>query len=106
MTEQFRDLTIDELTAGMRARLGEDSGLDAVIKFVFDDGGIIFIDGRNVPHTVSNEDNSADVTLKMSLETVNKLQRKELNGMMAVMMGKIKLEGDLMVAMKLDRILG
>ncbi len=106
VSEQTKDLSVEEFTTGMRQRLSEKSGLDATIKFVFDEGGIIFIDGKNVPHNVSNEDNPADVTMKMSLETMNKLQRKELNGMMAVMAGKIKLEGNMMAAMKLDQILG
>jgi putative sterol carrier protein len=105
MAEQYRDLTVAELTDGMRERLGDDSGLNAVIKFLFDDGGIICIDGKSVPNSVTNEDNPADVTLKMSVETLNKLRRKELNAMMAVMTGAIKLEGDPIAAMKLDQLL-
>jgi putative sterol carrier protein len=42
----------------------------------------------------------------MSLDTMNKLYRKETNGMMAFMSGKVKLDGNMMVAMKLDQILG
>ncbi len=106
MTEQPVDLTIDELTAGMRQRLGENSNLDATIKFVFDDGGIIFIDGKSIPHSVTNDDNPADVTLKMSVQTLNKLRRKELNPIMATMSGQIKVEGNMMAAMKLDQVLG
>jgi putative sterol carrier protein len=106
VTEQNRDFTIEELTLGMRERLGENSGLDATIKFVFNDGGIIFIDGKSIPNNVTNDDSSADVILKMSVETLNKLRRKEINAMMAVMVGKIKVEGNVMAAMKLDQILG
>jgi putative sterol carrier protein len=106
MTDQSRDLTVDELTMGIRDRLGEKSSLDATIKFVFDDGRIIFIDGKSVPHSVSNDDQPADVTLRMSVETLNKLRRKEINPMMAAMTGQIKLEGNVMAAMKLDQVLG
>lgn len=106
MTEQNRDFTIEELTVGMRERLGENSGLDATIKFVFNDGGIIFIDGKSKPNNVTNDDSPADVTLKMSIDTLNKLRRKEVNPMMAAMVGQIKVEGNVMVAMKLDQILG
>jgi len=104
--EETKDLNLEEFTAGMRQRLSDKSDLDVTFKFVFTDGGIIFIDGKNVPHSVSNDDYPADVTLKLSLETMNKLHRKELNGMMAVMIGKIKLEGDMMAAMKLNQVLG
>jgi putative sterol carrier protein len=106
VADDNRDLTIEEFTTGMRERLGENSGLDATIKFVFKDGGIIFIDGKSIPNNVTNDDSPADVTLKMSVETLNKLRRKETNAMMAVMVGKIKVEGNVMAAMKLDQILG
>src|SRR5215467_10607247 len=106
MADEKKDLGVTEFTEGIRERVGENSGLDAVIKFAFDEGGVIFINGKSVPNVVSNEDLPSDVTLKMSLDTMNKLYRKETNGMMAFMSGKIKLEGNMMVAMKLDQILG
>jgi putative sterol carrier protein len=106
MTGESKDLTVDQLTAGMRDRLGENSNLDATIKFVFNDGGIIFVDGKSIPHAVTNDDKPADVTLKMSIETMNKLRRKELNAMMATMTGQIKIEGNIMAAMRLDQVLG
>jgi putative sterol carrier protein len=106
MADEKNDLGVDEFTQGIRERIGENSGLDTVIKFAFDEGGVIYIDGKSVPNVVSNEDLPADVTLKMSLDTMNKLYRKETNGMMAFMSGKIKLDGDMMAAMKVDQILG
>jgi putative sterol carrier protein len=106
MADENNELGLIEFTEGIRGRVGENSGLDTVIKFAFDEGGVIFIDGKSVPNVVSNEDLPAEVTLKMSLDTMNKLYRKETNGMMAFMSGKIKLEGNMMAAMKLDQILG
>ncbi len=106
MADERDDLGLVEFTRGIREKVGENSGLGAIIKFAFDEGGVIFIDGKSVPNVVNNEDLPADVTLKMSLDTMNKLYRKETNGMMAFMSGKIKLEGDMMAAMKLDQILG
>ena len=106
MANETKDLGVAEFTEGIRERVGENSGLDAVIKFAFDEGGVIYIDGKSTPNIVSNEDKPADVTLKMSLDTMNKLYRKETNGMMAFMSGKVKLDGNMMVAMKLDQILG
>jgi putative sterol carrier protein len=41
----------------------------------------------------------------MSLDTLNKLYRRELNPAVAAMTGKIKIEGNLMMAMKLDSLL-
>jgi|SRR5215510_6702133 len=105
MADQDRDLTVAELRTGMSQKIGENSGLDATIKFVFENGEIIYIDGKSTPNSVTNVDNPADVTLMMSIETFNKLRRKELNPMMAVMTGTIKVEGNPMAAMKLDQLL-
>lgn len=106
MADDKQDLNVAEFTEGLRKKVGENSGLDVVIKFAFDEGGVIFIDGKSVPNVVSNDDLPAEVTLKMALDTLNKLYRKETNGMAAYMSGKIKLEGNMMAAMKLDKILG
>lgn len=105
MAEETKDLTVEEFTEGFRRRIA-DRTIGTNIKFVFDEGGMIFIDGRSTPGAVSNDDSPADVTLKMSLATLNKLHRKEINGMTAFMSGKVKLEGDMLAAMKLDQILG
>jgi putative sterol carrier protein len=106
MSEPIKDWTVDEFTQAMGEKLTGISGLDATFKLVLDEGGVIFIDGKAAPHRVTNDDNPADVTLKMSIKTLNKLRRKEVNPMMAAMMGQIKLEGNAMVAMKLDKLLG
>ena len=106
MSEPTNDWTVSEFTQGMNDKLKDVPGLEATIKFVLDDGGVIFIDGKSAPCAVTNDDRPADVTLKMSIKTLNKLRRKELNPMMAAMMGQIKLEGNAMVAMKLDKLLG
>jgi putative sterol carrier protein len=106
VTEQNRDLTIEEFTTGMRERMGENSGLDATIKFVFNGGGVIYLDGKSIPNQVTNDDKPADVVVKLSVETLNKLRRKEINPMMAVMIGQIKVEGNVTAAMKLEKVLG
>lgn len=104
MTEEKKDFTIDQFAAGVRHKLGEMSALDATIKFVFDCGNVVFIDGKSTPNSVSHNDHPADVTLRLSIETVNQLYRQEINPMMAVMSGKIKIEGNAMAAMKLGQI--
>ena len=98
------DFTIDQFAAGVRHKLGENSGLDATIKFVFECGKIVFVDAKSSPNSVHHNDEPAEVTLRLAIETVNQLYRGELNPMMAVMSGKIKIEGNPMVAMKLGQI--
>lgn len=106
MSEEKKDFTVAEFASGVRYKLGENSGLDVTIKFAFDDGQIVFVDGKSTPNTVSHDDDPADVTLRLSIATVNQLYRQELNPMMAVMSGKIKIEGNPMAAMKLGQLFG
>lgn len=64
----------------------------------------IYLDGNN-NNAVSSEDKDADCTIAISLEDLTKLYKGELNPMTAVMTGKIKIKGDMGVAMKLQSLL-
>ncbi|MEC9346433.1 MAG: SCP2 sterol-binding domain-containing protein [Pseudomonadota bacterium] len=97
--------TLEDITNGIRDRFGEDSGLDATLKFDFGDDGVIFVDAASVPNTVSNEDKDADCTLKISMDNFLKMVEGELDGTTAFMMGKLKIEGAMGVAMKLQGVL-
>ncbi len=99
-------MDLQEITEGMRERVGEDSGLNATIKFDFGDDGIIFVDGESSPNSVSNEDREADCTIKISIENFEKLVDGDLNPTTAFMMGKLKIDGSMGVAMKLQGLLG
>lgn len=101
----MNDLSVAEFTHGMQQLLSNHSQLDTRIKIVIEDDGVIFIDGRSNPTTVSNEDQEADVTLLMSLSTLNRLYRRELNPAVAAMTGKIRIEGNLLDALKLEAVL-
>lgn len=97
--------TLEEITEGIRQRVGEDSGLDATLKFDFGDDGVVYVDGESTPNTVSNEDKDADCTMKMSKDDFLKMVNGELDGTTAFMMGKLKVEGNMGVAMKLQSVL-
>lgn len=100
-------MSLEDYTSTVREKVGEDSGLDATIKFDFTDtDGVLFIDGKSTPNTVSNEDADAQCTVKVSSEDFGKLLRRELDPMTAFMGGKLKIDGDMGVAMKLGRLFG
>jgi putative sterol carrier protein len=81
-------MSLQILTDRIKTILGTDSGLDATAKFVTDEG-IVFVDGKSVPNNVSNADLDAD-----------------FNAMMALMTGKLKIDGDMGVAMKIAETFG
>lgn len=72
------------------------------IKFDFGVDGVILLDG--VAAAVTNEDAPAETTLRMSLDNFKALAKGKLNPTMAVMMGKIKLDGDMALAMQLQAV--
>ena len=49
-------MTLESSTETIRSNVGEDSGLGATVKFDFGDDGMVFLDGKSVPNSVSNDD--------------------------------------------------
>ena len=85
--------------------MGEDSGLGATVKFDFGDDGLIFVDGASSPNTVSNEDADAQCTISMTMENFEKMAAGDLDPTAAFMSGKLKVAGDMSIAMKLGSVL-
>lgn len=100
-------MSLENYTETVRSKVGADAGLNSTIKFAFKEGGALFIDGKSQPNTVNNDESAAaDCTVKVSLEDFGKLMERKLDPTTAFMMGKIKIEGDMGVAMKLGRLFG
>ena len=94
-------MTLSEATEKVSKMAANNGGkVNAVINFQFDEG-IIHLDDTVSPAVVSNENKSADCTIRLSLENFGKMMYGELNPMMAFMSGKMKINGDKGVAMKL-----
>jgi Putative sterol carrier protein len=100
------DARVEEIIAAMASRLGDNSGLGGTLKFDFGDPGSIFIDGISTPNSVADGlGKDADCTIKLSLETFEKLIAKQLDPTSAFMQGKLRVAGDMGLAMKLSPIL-
>ena len=93
------------LLAQLNDQAQKTDPIGATIKFEVDDH-IVFIDGTGDSNVVSQANDDADCTITTSLDTLMKLQSGDLNPMMAVMGGKIKIKGDMGLAMKLQSLLG
>ena len=55
---------------------------------------------------LTTDDKESDCTINITKEDLVEVVKGELNPMMAVMSGKIKIDGDMGVAMKLQSLLG
>jgi len=91
---------IQDVAEKMRSRV-ESSGFDRSVKFDTGADGVIVIDGQSI----STTDAPADCTIKLSLSDLEDLVSGELNPTSAYMTGKIKVEGDMSVAMALSQVL-
>ena len=92
-------------TDALRAKVGDSSGLDATLKFDCGADGLAFIDGKSVPNSVDNNDREADCTIEITLENLAALLSGELEPATGFMMGKLKVSGDMSVAMRLQRVI-
>ena len=99
-------MSLADMTAEIAKRVGDDSGLDATLKFVLGDEGAILVDATKSPNEVSNDDTDADCTINVSLEDFQGILAGDLDPMTAFMMGKLKVEGNMGIAMKLQSVLG
>ncbi|CAN5240543.1 SCP2 sterol-binding domain-containing protein [soil metagenome] len=93
--------TLEEITDRFKTAVGSDSGLGKTIKFDLKGEGFIFIDGGSV----TNEDKAADCTIIVDKEDFEKMAAGSLDPTMAFMQGKLKINGDMGVAMKLQPLL-
>jgi putative sterol carrier protein len=98
-------MSLEAVTAGLKEKIGEDCGLGSVLKFDFGDDGILVLDATQVPNVISNNDVEAQCTMVLSLENFMEMADGKLNGTTAFMTGKLKIQGDMGIAMKLAPIL-
>ena len=98
-------MDLQACTETLRARVGDASGLDATLKFDCGDAGVVHVDARSIPNTVGNDDRDADCTIGVSLDDLTAMLAGELEPATAFMTGKLRVRGDMSVALKLQRIL-
>ncbi|MCF8148490.1 MAG: SCP2 sterol-binding domain-containing protein [Sulfuritalea sp.] len=97
-------MSLESITQSIRTKMGDDSGLEATLKFDCGADGVIVLDGVSSPNTVSNTDAETDCTVTVSLENLQAMMDGQLNSVTGFMSGKLKVSGDMSVAMKLQRV--
>lgn len=94
-------MTLTNLADRIREGLAGKS-FDGSLKFDCGDEGVIVL----AEGTATTEDRDTDCTIRLSRDNLVKLLGGQLNPMTGVMLGKLKVSGDLGVAMGLGRLLG
>lgn len=98
-------MNLEECTQALRTKVGADSGLAATLKFDCGADGVIRIDGASTPNSVSNDNTDSDCTVGITLENLNALLSGDLEPTTGFMAGKLKVSGDMGVAMRLQRVI-
>ena len=93
-------MTLQEIADKIAAK-ASGSGFGSSVKFDTGADGVIVLDGSSA----STTDSGADCTIKLSKDDLESLIAGELNPTMAFMQGKLKVEGDMSVAMQLSQVL-
>ena len=99
-------MKMEEICADMTEKAGLIDPLGKTLLFQLDDERLL-VDGTGDSNLVSIETGrevEAECTVRMSLDTYGKLQRKEIKPFMAVASGKIKVAGDFSIAAKLKKL--
>ena len=96
-------MSLESVTETVREKVATASGFDHTVKFDFGDDGLIFVNGNE--NAVSNDDGDAECTITMSLDDFESMTAGDLDPTSAFMMGKLKVSGDMGVAMKLSSVI-
>ena len=98
-------MSLENIIAQFEKKAVSASPIGGSIKFEVDGQGIL-IDGTGDTNTVIASDDEADCTISLTAEVLEKLRDGDINPMMAVMGGQIKITGDMGLAMKVQSLMG
>lgn len=98
-------MSLDTVTEQIKEKMMQASGLQARVKFDFGDDGVVFVDTTQTPPVVNHSDEDADTTLSCSIDTFRGFMDGTQDPNIAFMMGKLKVQGSMGLAMKLNAVL-
>jgi len=99
-------MSLESATEAIRSKASLSPPLGYRAKFDFGADGLIHWDGTQTPPVIGNADAEADTTLSLSLADMEKLVAGELSPTTAYMMGKLRIDGSMGVALKIGELLG
>lgn len=96
-------MDLASLTRKAQDALSSQDSFNNVVKLDFGSVGKLLLDGVN--GKASNEDGNADATVTVSWDDFVNLAKGQLDPTMALMRGKLKVDGDMSVIMKLQGLI-
>lgn len=97
-------MDIADVTRRIAEAVAAQPGLGKTLKFDFGASGKVYIDGAASPAAVSNEDRPADCTVRLDWNDFVAMTEGKGDATMSAVMGRLQLEGDPAVALKLQPI--
>ena len=99
--------TVNDIIDSMKARVNAEAaaGMDEVFQFDLDDADswhLVIKDGTC--NMVDGTHDDPSVTLTMDMATMEAVMSGKMEGMQAFMMGKLRAEGNMMLATKLSAL--
>lgn len=98
-------MTLETITQKIQSKIHAAPAINARVKLDFGDEGCVHVDATQTPPIVTNNDAEADTTLVCSIDTFKNIVEGTQDPTMAYMMGKLKIQGSMGLAMKLNAIL-
>ncbi len=98
-------MTIDAIIPKIEKKMIYASGFNHTVLFDLGDDGFIHVDGTQSPPELSREEKDAEVTLATSADTLNNILDGTQDPSVAFLMRKLKIRGDMKLAMKLNAFL-
>lgn len=98
-------MTLQEATKSVKDKLKIGFDAASVIRIDLGADGVIVIDATKSPPVVSNAEADAEVTVTVSLADLSDILSGAQNAQMAFISGKLTVDGDMSVAMKLAQSL-
>jgi len=103
--DQSEQQRLDEVTRRFAAAIVGVQDQQGKIKYCCHEGGVVNIDWSVDPAKVSNVDGEVDCTVELSLGTLEAMVIGNLDPSAAFARGKLRLIGDLSIAMRMTSIL-
>lgn len=92
---------MESIIASLEKSAAGSKPFGAIIKFDAGADGVVCINGHGEAVTIEQTNAEADTTIMLSRDHLEKLLAGKLNPAMAFMSGKLKVQGDMGLALKL-----